>query len=95
MLIALLAVLGVDLWVIVVLLAVVLTRGVPATINDVRHALEHSTNLEISGGLGFGHGDGCWYLTYRERMWDTSDLLGVARDLHQGDPVCGGDRGQG
>lgn len=54
----------------------------PATVASVRHALEHFQNLEIRGGLGFGRGGDRWYVSYRDRMFDTQELLDAALDLH-------------
>lgn len=49
---------------------------------SARHALEHFQNLEIRGGLGFGRGGDRWYVSYRDRMFDTQELLDAALDLH-------------
>jgi hypothetical protein len=55
----------------------------PATICSVRHSLEHFQNLEIRGGLGFGRGGDRWFVRYRDRMFDTQELLDAAFDLHR------------
>lgn len=55
----------------------------PATIGSVRHSLEHFQNLKIRGGLGFGRGGDRWYVSYRDRMSDTQELLDAAFDLHR------------
>jgi len=55
----------------------------PAIITSIRHALEHFQNLEIRGGLGFGRGGDRWYVSYRDRMFDTQELLDAAFDLHR------------
>ena len=54
----------------------------PATIMSVRHALEHGLNLERRGGLGFGTGENGWFVSYRDRIFETKDLREAARDLH-------------
>jgi hypothetical protein len=56
----------------------------PATVASVRHALEHGQNLEQRGGLGFGRGEEGWYVSYRDRMFDTKQLLEAGRELHRG-----------
>jgi len=55
----------------------------PATVASVRHALEHGQNLERRGGLGFGRGEEGWYVSYRDRMFDTKQLLEAGRELHR------------
>lgn len=55
----------------------------PLTIANVRHALEHRQNLAIRGGLGFASGPDGWWVSYRDRMFATQDLLAGAEDLHR------------
>jgi hypothetical protein len=55
----------------------------PSTVASVRNALEHFQNLQIRGGLGFGKGGDRWYVSYRDRMFDTQELLDAALDLHR------------
>jgi hypothetical protein len=55
----------------------------PATIANIRNALEHGQNLERRGGLGFGTGPDGWYVSYRDRMVETRQLLEAACELHR------------
>lgn len=69
-----------------------LTAGLPlsageqdraTTIASVRNAFEHWQNLAIRGGLGLASGpDGRW-ISYRDRMFETKDLLAAAEELHR------------
>jgi hypothetical protein len=45
--------------------------GSPATVASVRNALEHGQNLAIRGGLGFASGPDGWWISYRDRMFQT------------------------
>ena len=55
----------------------------PATVASVRHALEHGQNLERRGGLGFARAEEGWYVSYRDRMFDTKQLFEAGRRLHR------------
>jgi hypothetical protein len=55
----------------------------PATIAGVRNALEHGQNLAIRGGLGLASGPDGWWISYRDRMFQTKDLLTAAEELHR------------
>jgi hypothetical protein len=57
--------------------------GQPATIASVRNAFEHRQNLAIRGGLGLASGPDGWWISYRDRMLETKDLLAAAEDLHR------------
>jgi hypothetical protein len=57
--------------------------GQTATIASVRHAFEHGHNLAIRGGLGLASGPDGWWISYRDRMFQTKDLLAAAEDLHR------------
>jgi hypothetical protein len=35
------------------------------------------------GGLGFGRGEDGWYVSYRDRMFDTKQLLEAGQELHR------------
>ena len=54
----------------------------PATVASVRNAFEHGQNLAIRGGLGLASGPDGWWISYRDRMFQTKDLLAAAEDLH-------------
>ena len=55
----------------------------PATIASVRNAFGHGQNLAVRGGLGLAGGpDGRW-ISYRDRMFQTKDLLAAAEELHR------------
>jgi len=54
----------------------------PSTIASVRNAFEHGQNLAIRGGLGLASGPDGWWVSYRDRMFQTKDLLGAAKELH-------------
>jgi hypothetical protein len=54
----------------------------PATIAGVRNAFEHGQNLAIRGGLGLASGPDGWWISYRNRMFQTKDLLAAAEELH-------------
>jgi hypothetical protein len=54
----------------------------PGTIASVRNAFEHGQNLAIRGGLGLASGPDGWWISYRDRMFQTKDLLAAAEDLH-------------
>jgi hypothetical protein len=58
-------------------------RDQPATIAGVRNALEHGQNLAIRGGLGLASGPDGWWISYRNRMFQTKDLLTAAEELHR------------
>jgi len=69
-----------------------LTAGLPlsegaqdqsATIASVRNAFEHRQNLAIRGGLGLASGPDGWWISYRDRMFQTQDLLAAAEELHR------------
>jgi hypothetical protein len=53
------------------------------TIENVRHVFEHWQNLEIRGGLGLAGGADGWWISYRNRMFETKDLLAAAGELHR------------
>ena len=53
------------------------------TIETVRHVFEHWQNLAIRGGLGLASGPDGWWITYRDRMFETKDLLAAAEELHR------------
>ena len=55
----------------------------PTTIASVRNAFEHGQNLAIRGGLGLASGPDGWWISYRDRMFQTKDLLAAAEDLHR------------
>ncbi|MGH3277968.1 MAG: hypothetical protein ACRDNW_02390 [Trebonia sp.] len=55
----------------------------PATIASARNALEHGQNLAIRGGLGLAGGPDGWWISYRDRMFQTKDLLDAAEELHR------------
>jgi hypothetical protein len=55
----------------------------PATIASVRNSLEHRQNLAIRGGLGLASGTDGWWISYRDRMFQTRELLAAAEDLHR------------
>jgi hypothetical protein len=57
--------------------------GQPTTIASVRNAFEHGQNLAIRGGLGLASGPDGWWVSYRDRMFQTKDLLAAAQDLHR------------
>jgi len=57
--------------------------GQPTTIASVRNAFEHGQNLAIRGGLGLASGPDGWWISYRDRMFQTKDLLAAAEDLHR------------
>lgn len=57
--------------------------GQPATIASVRNAFEHGQNLTIRGGLGLASGPDGWWISYRDRIFQTKDLLAAAEDLHR------------
>ena len=44
----------------------------PTTIASVRNSLEHRQNLPIRGGLGLASGTDGWWISYRDRMFQTS-----------------------
>jgi hypothetical protein len=54
----------------------------PGTVASVRNAFEHGQNLAIRGGLGLASGPDGWWISYRDRMFQTKDLLAAAEDLH-------------
>ena len=54
----------------------------PATIASVRNFLEHSQNLAIRGGLGLASGTDGWWISYRDRMFQTRELLTAAEEMH-------------
>lgn len=56
--------------------------GQTATIASVRNAFEHGQNLAIRGGLGLASGPDGWWISYRDRMFETKDLLAAAEELH-------------
>ena len=58
--------------------------GQPTAVASVRNAFEHWQNLAIRGGLGLASGPDGWWISYRDRMFETKDLLAAARDLHGG-----------
>jgi hypothetical protein len=69
-----------------------LTAGLPlsegeqdqaATIASVRNAFEHWQNLAIRGGLGLASGPDGWWISYRDRMFETKELLAAAEELHR------------
>jgi hypothetical protein len=62
----------------------------PATIASVRHAFEPGQNLAIRGGLGLASGSDGWWISYRDRMFQTKDLLAAAEDLHRATIAPGG-----
>ena len=53
------------------------------TIETVRHVFEHWQNLAIRGGLGLASGPDGWWISYRDRMFETKDLLAAAEKLHR------------
>ena len=53
------------------------------TIETVRHVFEHWQNLAIRGGLGLASGPDGWWISYRDRMFETKDLLAAAWELHR------------
>jgi hypothetical protein len=53
----------------------------PTTIASVRNAFEHGQNLAIRGGLGLASGPDGWWISYRDRMFQTKDLLEVGDTL--------------
>lgn len=55
----------------------------PTTIASVRNAFEHGQNLTIRGGLGLASGPDGWWISYRDRMFQTKDLLAAAEELHR------------
>ena len=57
--------------------------GKPTTIASVRNAFEHGQNLEIRGGLGLASDSDGWWISYRDRMFQTKDLLAAAEELHR------------
>jgi hypothetical protein len=56
--------------------------GQPTTIASVRNAFEHWQNLTNRGRLGLASGPEGWWISYRDRMFETKDLLAAAQDLH-------------
>ena len=40
-------------------------------------------NLAIRGGLGLASGPDGWWISYRDRMFETKDLLAAAEELHR------------
>jgi hypothetical protein len=56
----------------------------PATIASVRNSFEHRQNLAIRGGLGLASGADGWWISYRDRMFQTRELLTAAEELHHG-----------
>jgi hypothetical protein len=69
-----------------------LTAGLPlsegegdqaTTIASVRNVFEHWQNLAIRGGLGLASGPDGWWISYRDRMFETKDLLAAAGELHR------------
>ncbi len=55
----------------------------PATIACIRNDFEHGHNLAIRGGLGLASGPDGWWISYRDRMFQTKNLLAAAEDLHR------------
>jgi hypothetical protein len=55
----------------------------PTTIASVRNVFEHWQNLAIRGGLGLASGPDGWWISCRDRMFETKDLLAAAEDLHR------------
>ena len=55
----------------------------PAVITSIRNAFEHGQNLAIRGGLGLASGPDGWWISYRDRMFQTKDLLAAAEGLHR------------
>jgi hypothetical protein len=55
----------------------------PTTIASVRNVFEHWQNLAIRGGLGLASGPDGWWISYRDRMFETKDMLAAAEDLHR------------
>jgi hypothetical protein len=55
----------------------------PTTIASVRNAFEHGQNLAIRGGLGLASGPDAWWISYRDRMFQTKNLLAAAEELHR------------
>lgn len=58
-------------------------QGQAATIEGVRHAFEHWQNLANRGSLGLASGPDGWWISYRDRMFETTDLLAAANGLHR------------
>jgi len=57
--------------------------GQPTTIASVRNVFEHWQNLAVRGGLGLASGPDGWWISYRDRMFETKDLLAAAEELHR------------
>lgn len=57
--------------------------GQPTTVGSIRNVFEHRQNLAIRGGLGLASGPDGWWISYRDRMFETKDLLATAEDLHR------------
>jgi len=55
----------------------------PTTIASVRNAFEHGQNLAIRGGLGLASGPDGWWVSYRDRMFLTRELLVAGQNLHR------------
>jgi hypothetical protein len=54
-----------------------------ATVTGIRNALEHTANLAKRGGLGLARGHLGWWVTYKNSMFETQELLAAADELHK------------